>query len=63
MMIAIYGIFVGAGALILLHQRNIDRAEKINEKYDIHSQIGLDRKMLAITVAGLVVVYAVLLPL
>jgi len=56
MMIGIYGIFVGSGVLILFHQRNIDRAEKINEEYDIHSQIGLDRKMLAITVAGLIVV-------
>ncbi len=63
MMIAIYGIFVGAGALILFHQRNIDRAEKAHHKYDIHSQIQLDKKMLVSTVAGLVVVSAVLLPL
>jgi len=63
MMIGIYGIFVGAGVLILLHQRNINRAEKINGKYDLRSQIRLDMKMLAITVAGLVVVSAVLLPL
>ena len=62
-MIAIYGIFVGAGALVLLHQRNIDRAEKAHRKYDIHSQIRLDKKMLAITVVGLLVVSAVLLPL
>jgi len=63
MMIAIYGLFVGAGVLILLHQRNIDRAEKAHRKYDLKSQIRLDMKMLAITIAGLVVVSAVLLPL
>jgi len=63
MMIAIYTIFIGSGALILIHQRNIDRADKTHDKYDIHSQIRLDMKMLVITVAGLLVVAVVLLPL
>jgi len=63
MMIAIYSIFVGAGVLILFHQWNIDRAEKAHRKYDLKSQIRLDRKMLVITVAVLLVLSLVLLPL
>ncbi len=36
--------------------------EKIHTKYDLHDQIRLDRKMLVITVAALLVVSVVLLP-
>jgi len=63
MMIGIYTVFVGAGVTVLLHQRNIDKAEKTHSEYDIHHQIRLDKKMLGVTLAGLVAVSAVLLPL
>jgi len=60
MMIAIYSIFVMAGATILCHQHNIDRSEKIHGKYTLQHQIRLDKKMLIITVAVLIVVSVVL---
>jgi len=63
MMIAIYSIFVMAGVTILCHQHNIDRSEKIHGKYTLQHQIRLDKKMLIITVAVLIVVSVVLLPL
>jgi len=63
MMIAIYTVFVGAGATILLHQRNIDKCEFANCEYPLKNQIRLDKKMLAITVSALLVVSVVLLPI
>ncbi len=63
MMIAIYSIFVMAGVTILCHQQNIDKLEKIHGEYTLQHQIRLDKKMLIITVAVLIVVSVVLLPL
>jgi len=63
MMIAIYTVFVGAGATILLHQRNIDKCEYANCEYPLKNQIRLDKKMLAITVSALLIVSVVLLPI
>jgi len=63
MMISIYTIFVGNGALILLHQHKTDIAEKTHGEYDIQSQIRLDKKMLVITVAASLVVFGLLYPL
>jgi len=63
MMIAIYTVFVGAGATILMHQRNIDKCELADCEYPLKNQIRLDKKMLAITVSALLVVSVVLLPI
>ncbi len=61
MMIAIYTVFVGAGATILMHQRNIDKCEFANCEYPLKNQIRLDKKMLAITVSAMLIVSVVLL--
>jgi hypothetical protein len=63
MMIAIYTVFVGAGATILMHQRNIDKCEFASCGYPLKNQIRLDKKMLAITVSAMLVVSVVLLSL
>ena len=63
MMIAVYTVFVGAGVLVLFHQRRIDIADKTHGTYDIHSQIRLDMKMLATTVVALAVVSLLVLQL
>ena len=61
MMIAIYTVFVGAGATILMHQRNIDKCEFASCEYTLKNQIRLDKKMLAITVSVMLIVSVVLL--
>ncbi len=63
MMIAIYTVFVGAGATILMHQRNIDKCELASCEYSLKSQIRLDKKMLAVTVSAMLVVAVTLLTL
>jgi len=61
MMIAIYTVFVGAGATILMHQRNIDKCEFASCEYPLKNQIRLDKKMLVITVSAMLIVSVVLL--
>jgi len=63
MMIAIYTVFVGAGATILMHQRYIDKCEIACCDHSLKNRIGLDKKMFGVTVSAMVIVFAVLLTL
>jgi len=55
--------FSAAGATILMHQRNIDKCEFASCEYPLKNQIRLDKKMLAITVSAMLIVFVVLLPI
>jgi len=63
MMISIYSIFVGAGFTILIQQRHLDKMEKIHDEHDLYRQRVIDKKMMSITVIGMMVVFTALYPL